>query len=453
MTHLGPEDIEVAAGGQAFEHLSGCEACRQAVADARGRRALLKGMQRYTLSDMAFRRVEARLAEQVEQGASVSGPQWVWLLVPAALVAVVALFSPQATVAPGPDPRPAPVAVQLPKASMRPLVVLVASGDARVAQGEGWSPLKAGQVLTANEAVSAKALVTATEDSSWRLAVSGTMSLGGVAAATLGAGTLEAQVRGEALSVLAGARLAVAADAAYVLSRSAAETTLDVREGSVDVYDVASGARLSVRAPARLRWADGSPLDAGAVEPGAPVDAALLNLARPGPWGRLDLGALGAGTHLSIDGMSVGLLPLSLQWAVGRHKVAWNAPGQPSREAWVDLVAGTAVSLKLEPLPEPGAREPDPGALNRVMEDLRRQRPKLAACYEKWLKSSPTASGEVVLTLDVLANGKVRGAEVKGDPIPAASSACLVRTAKTLVLSPLGSAQALEVPLVLRPRH
>ena len=106
-------------------------------------------------------------------------------------------------------------------------------------------------------------------------------------------------------------------------------------------------------------------------------------------------------------------------------------------------------------LPELGADgpEPDAAALARVMAELKRQTPKLSACYEKWLKANPQASGEVVLELTVSAQGRVKKARLpegsKG--ISAASAECLVTTAKTLVLPPLGVEATLEQPLVLRP--
>jgi hypothetical protein len=84
------------------------------------------------------------------------------------------------------------------------------------------------------------------------------------------------------------------------------------------------------------------------------------------------------------------------------------------------------------------------------MSELRSQTPKLAACYEKWLKSNPTAQGEVTLELTVSAKGKVKRANVGASSISPASAECLVRTAKSLVLSPLGAEATLEVPLVLR---
>src|SRR5262245_22327223 len=91
MSHLEPDDIEAAAQGTAFPHLEGCAACREAVRDAKGRRALLKGLKPYTLSDVAFRRVEAKLAEQLEEGVP-SGWRWVWWLLPAAAATAALVF-------------------------------------------------------------------------------------------------------------------------------------------------------------------------------------------------------------------------------------------------------------------------------------------------------------------------------------------------------------------------
>ena len=53
-----------------------------------------------------------------------------------------------------------------------------------------------------------------------------------------------------------------------------------------------------------------------------------------------------------------------------------------------------------------------PCALAQVMEDLRRQTPKLRSCYEKWLKANPNASGQGDLVLVVNAKGVVKRADV-----------------------------------------
>ena len=64
---------------------------------------------------------------------------------------------------------------------------------------------------------------------------------------------------------------------------------------------------------------------------------------------------------------------------------------------------------------------------------------------------------EVVRVLDGLslelvvgAQGRVKKASVEGGTISAASSECLVTTAKSLVLPPLGTDATLQVPLLLR---
>jgi hypothetical protein len=94
--------------------------------------------------------------------------------------------------------------------------------------------------------------------------------------------------------------------------------------------------------------------------------------------------------------------------------------------------------------------EPDAEALNRVMAAIKAQRPKLASCYEKWLKANPAAEGEVVLELVVGAQGRVKKARVESGTISSASSECLVTTAKSLVLPPLGADATLQIPLLLR---
>jgi hypothetical protein len=138
----------------------------------------------------------------------------------------------------------------------------------------------------------------------------------------------------------------------------------------------------------------------------------------------------------------------------GLHQLNLSPPGQPPQERFIDLVGGAPFLVALQALEldrDVEAPEPDARALGRVLEDLKRQTPRLRACYEKWLKANPSASGQVDLVLVVTAKGAVKRAEVKGDPMSPESAACLKTTAKALVLSPLGSEQELEVPLVLTP--
>lgn len=456
MSHLSREDVEAAAGGQAFEHLGACAECRGAVRDARGRQALLKGLKAYTLSDMAFRRVEARLNEQLEAGLPGARSLWWWLLplgaAAAALITWVAVGSLH--LAPT-HPPPPPLALR-PAPPWHDLTVVLASGDAQWREAEGgWTPLRAGEVVAQGRAVSGRRVLLAPDaEVPWSFETRGEVSFGTQATVTLGAGEVRAQVK-EPAEVLAGPRRVVASDAAFFLSRVAAEVVLEVSRGAVEVFDSAGAVSRRVHAPARVRWADGSALEAGVVderfvEATKDGGAAALAAVPARPWGEFDVRDLPSGASLSIDGAQVGTTPLSLLLALGRHRVSVQQPGQPAREGWAELFAGRPGVLRYDPaLPE---REPDRDALARVMEDLRRQRPKLAACYEKWLKANPLATGEVSLLLSVTSTGAVRGAKVGGDAIPAESSACLVRTSKTLVLPPLGADAELEVPLVLRPR-
>ena len=61
MSHLPPERIEELSTGGADAHLDTCADCRKSVTSARARRSLLKGLKDVTLTEAAFRRVEAKV--------------------------------------------------------------------------------------------------------------------------------------------------------------------------------------------------------------------------------------------------------------------------------------------------------------------------------------------------------------------------------------------------------
>jgi hypothetical protein len=449
MTHLTPEELELAAKGTSFPLLEGCPDCRTQVRQVKGRQALLAAVTPYTLSDVAFRRVEARLMEQVEAGAVSPSPwRWVGWLVPltAVLLAGVWLWeSPRAeriTFTP-------PQTVALRAAPFAPLTVLEASADARVRRDGQWGPLALGAVLPEGTEVAGTKLVLASAGTVFEL--DGEAALGGVATVALGAGSLSFETRGHAVDVLAGTRRVVASESRCFIARSAAEVVLDVDEGAVQLTDSSSAERLDLKAKTRRRWGDGSTLLQS-------VAMTLMGVKLPavgqGPWARLDVKDLPVGAKVELDGLPVGEAPLSRMVEQGRHRVVALVGNQPPREAWVDLVGGSALETHFTTVLAERTVEsppPDADALGRVMEDLRRQRPRLASCYEKWLKANPAAGGRVDLVLSVSARGRVVKASVKGDPISASSAECLTRTARQLVLSPLGSEQDLEVPLVLTP--
>lgn len=446
--HLTDEQLDQVASGSSDSaldaHLAECIDCRTAVRSAKGRRKMLEGLKPYTLSDMAFRRVEARLMEQVDEGLPSPWPAWLKFVVPAAIAAVVLLVAAPWNSTPVVEPIVAPVAVVKPTPkAFEPMVATYASADAKVRRGEAeWKSLAAGEDVTSGAALSASRL-TLSSTSGLVLEAEGSFAVGGQAMVVLGAGSIAAAGNAE---VLAGSRRVTSVDAAFRVERTAAEVVLDVAAGDVTVFD--EGIQRSVRGPTRVRWADGTPLEAGVteahVEWKAPRSVKL-------PATRLDLGALPEGTLLSIDDLSYGATPFSFMLEAGRHKVQLTPPGQPMQERFVDLVGGQPFTLGLAAPPERTveAPEPDARALAQVMEDLKRQTPKLRSCYEKWLKANPNASGQVDLVLVVNAKGVVKRADVKGEPISPESATCLKTIAKSLVLSPLGSEQELEVPLVL----
>ncbi len=455
MSHLDPEVIETLASGKstdssAASHLASCAECRKGVSLARGRQQLLRGLKPYTLSDMAFRRVEARLDEAVREGLPSATPWWRWLgfgagAVAAAGLAMVLVTHEPAT--PGTVTLPTPK-VELARATFRPLTVIRATkAQARTGEND-WRPLAAGDVLQSGEALSADSVTLSDDAVEWAFVASGSMSLGSAAVVTLGAGEVVAKVNSSAaVSVLASSRAFSASAAVFSVNRVGAEVALAVSEGQVDVFDTVSGQRRVVKAPGSLRWSDGSGLSEAREEAAVALAAPVVPAK---PWVRFDASTLAAGTVVSLDGAQLGTAPFAELVGAGRRRLMLVRPTGVAIESWADLVGGQAFAPKVE-LPEKNdGPEPTADALTRVMGELRSQTPKLAACYEKWLKANPTAQGEVTLELTVSAKGKVKRATVGASSISPASAECLVRTAKSLVLSPLGAEATLEVPLVLR---
>lgn len=452
MSHLDPERLETLARSQEQDaHLASCAECRGHVTRARARQQLLGGLKGYTLSDAAFRRVEARLEDAIAAGQPQPSRAWLWWsLAGAAVVAALLVLLP------GETPR-APWTVPLPReqvaaadAPFHPLTVLRASVDTQVRAGDQpWRAVAGGDVLTAGQALSSTSLVAAPEgDVAWALEAQGSLSLGGAASVTLGAGEVVAQVKSR-IEVLAASRSVVAQDALFAVSRIGAEVVLHVAEGQVTVVDTVTAEVRVVKAPLAVRWGDGSTLAEGREEPLRALTAPAVPAK---PWTRFDASGLKPGTEVSLDGVRVGVAPFVELVSGGRRRLGLTPPGEARRESWAQLVGGQPYSVTADvPLAEPEAREPDAESLQRVMTALKLQRPRLASCYEKWLKVNRDAQGEVVLSLVVTAQGRVKRAEVgHAGSISAASAECLVTTARSLVLPPLGAEATLEVPLLLR---
>lgn len=457
MKHLEPDAIEGAArespAGEVATHLGECAECRSQVRSAQGRQRMLAGLKPYTLSDLAFRRVQARLDEAVAAGEVAPSPwRWAWWAGGAlAAVALAFLLVTGDSGLRGVVNIPRPQVASAP-APFHPLTVLRAAAGAQSRAGaQAWHPLSVGDVARAGDALSASSLLLAPEEIPWALEAEGSLSLGGVASLTLGAGEVLARV-GSPIEVLASTRRMLASSALFSVTRTGAEVVLHVAEGEVEVVDSLTAERRRVKAPLALRWSDGSSLQDGREEP-------LRALAGPRiparPWARFDASALLAGTDVSLDGVRLGLAPFVELVTAGRRRLGLTPPGGVQRESWAELVGGQPYAAKVEtPSLDSDGPEPDAEALARVMSELKRQRPKLASCYEKWLKANPAAQGEVVLELVVGAQGRVKRASVEGSTVSAASAECLVTTARSLVLPPLGAEATLQVPLLLRhPGH
>lgn len=459
MSHLPPEKIEELAASKAADpHLAECAECRKAVGSARARRTLLKGMKDVTLTEAAFRRVEARLIS--EANAPVS--PWALVLaqlrsgwgIGAALVAVALLviiprvLESNKTVAP-------PVVAEAPKKTVEPRIVQpdnAAELTALIVEGvvhRNGSALAAGEVVKKSDVLDARMgrVVLAELGRDVRFELIGLAKIGGAAMVSLKEGTLAVEASPDILVEAAGAWV-LGTDAAFVVTRAAAEVVIEVLRGTAKVgSDAQLHDSVSMTAPQRLR------LPLPVKPPFAQLDAQPAPYPFPKlpkqPWARLDVTDLPAGSTFDVAGHHGGT-PTSMMLADGRHRVLVQVPGEGTRETWVQLVSGSQTRLKLPPRgiaqqkDEPPPSEDAIADLQRALKD---QRPKLRACYEKWLKANPVASGEVVLTLVVSKSGKVMGARVDDATIPRDSVDCLVRTGKRLVLPALGSDQEIEVPL------
>lgn len=460
MSHLSPETIEQLARqpgsgpAQAQVHLAACSSCRASVRDAAGRQALLGGLKPYTLSDMAFRRVEARLMEAVEEGAGPGKLPWRWLM-PVALALLVVVVVVGERLWPTFVGTPIAQAPWVDRAGreaahVEPLTVLWGSRDARARRGSGtWRPLSAGQVVEPGERLEARTVRLApAADVAWAFEVTGSLGVDDGASVRLADGVLKAQVAQIRADVAVGGLHVLATDAVFSLTRAAAEVVVDVAEGTVELVDSTLARRL-VKAPQRLRLFDEAPLSAATVEPSSGVG---LFSVPPKPWVRLDASSLAAGTRLTLDGALVGEAPLSAMVSAGRHRLGLASSGEAVRESWVELSGPYSVtpSISLQAI-EPTV--PDAIAVARIQAELRRQRPKLSACYEKWLKANPSASAEVELRLVVSARGRVTQATVEGSLSEGGPADCLVRTAKALSLPALGTEVELELPLKLTTQH
>lgn len=452
--HLSAEALErVARDGTASpldarEHLSGCPECRARARRAAGRQALLAGLRPPTLSALGFRRVEARLMERVDAGLPPSEGfgRFFWLLPVAVAAGVMGLWVSRPPSVEPPSARRLQSPAVTPATAVASLTVLAAPSGARTQREQGsWVPLTAGATVAPGARVAGRGLRMAAEGASeYALEVSGMAQVRGAASVLLEEGELRASVGPDAVDVQVGALHAVATEAAFSLTRTASEVLLEVGEGVVTLWDSASGQR-SVSAPQRWRRSDSAAWVA--LSPGAGM-MARWPASPPRPWVKLDAEALAQGTRVSLDGAMLGEAPFTALVTRGRHRMSVAPPSGVARETWVEMAGAYRVEPPApEGLPPPSSSERSEA--QRIRSELERQRPKLRACYERWLKANPTAEADVELRLSVSAAGRVLEASVVGPALDPSAADCLVNSARALVLPPLQGDLDVELPLKL----
>jgi hypothetical protein len=452
MTHLTPEELELAAkGGTAPAHLEGCAECRAALANAKGRQQLLRGLKPYTLGDDAFRRAEANILARAKEK---PGFDWRMLLpLGLAAAAAVAFFVSRAD-APKPAPQLVVVPRAIPQESPRqaprkwPALTVALASAAERKVDEAWVPVFAGDKLQQETELKAARLVMVGELLLLDGAPVRVLSADAVASVDGEGGRLDLDGRGHENVVRVGPRWFKSTDAAYLSTRAAAAVDLDVRRGEVWVADDASFARaVRVVAPARLRFDDGQP--SGVALAGAPAAEPAY---RPRGGMRLDLiPRLPLGERVSLEDQSLGGAPLSLMLPPGRHKLRFFQGEKLVGERWVLAQDGSAA------LEEPKAQAPKLPVMpaeeqQRLMAlAINAQKAQFSGCYEKWLKNDGKAGGGFAVAVTITERGKVKSANVRG-AVPEQVAECVRRTATGFKFPAVGEEVELEIPVrMVRP--
>ncbi len=409
MSHLLAERIEELAMSKAADpHLADCAECRKAVGSARARRMLLKGLKDLTLTDAAFRRVEAKLSSDVR------APVSAWAVLFAALrgswglgAAVVGL----ALVVLVPrwiadNPTAGPIVVTEPLAKNARITAPDIAVEWTVVAVEGivsrnGVTLSAAEVARSSDVIDARMgrVVMTQLGHRVRFELIGLAKLGSAPMVSLEEGTLAVEASAEVAVEAAGAWVH-GSDTAFVVSRAGAELVVEVLQGTARVgSDFALRDAVTLSAPQRLK------VPMPVTPPFSNIDNAPVPYPFPKmpkqPWARLDVSDLPAGSTFDVDGQRSGV-PTSMMLAEGRHRVMVQVPGQPSRETWVQLVSGRDTRLKLPPRSNGQQKDelpPSEEAVADLQRALKDQLPKLRACYEKWLKANPVATGNVTQTL------------------------------------------------------
>jgi hypothetical protein len=260
---------------------------------------------------------------------------------------------------------------------------------------------------------------------------------------------------GEVLRVQSNAHVVTVRGTWFTVAASGERTTVEVFEGVVEVSELDGSSSTLLHAPARAVFGRGGRVSSGAID--AHEMAQLKQRAELNLMSMVDLPSSGtfsvatdpAGS-VAVDGVEVGLSPLSVRRPLGKHYVEVSRPKYKPLQKWITVgLEPGELRVALVRTPEAPQDGNEPVAIEEMVKQRGRQ---IRSCYERSLKRDPTLTGTVSLLLRVGGAGQVTQAHV--EPTSTLSdpqvSACLEHEAVSWRFT-TGRNATVVYPLVFRP--
>ncbi|MDB4964071.1 MAG: FecR protein [Myxococcales bacterium] len=382
-------------------------------------------------------------------------PNLVWGVLAATAAGALALVTPPSPpsrpAAPvahvtSPVAPPAPVVAAPPPAAIAGLVIRVAGSGARDVMIDGVRPddlfarhLGAGTVIATGEG---RVDVQFGDASAFALGPRSTLELRRFDSSMIELvidGTIDLEVAhraaGQRLVVVAGEHTVEVRGTQFRVSREQAGTTVSCRHGLVAVRD-GSAAQVEVGTARRIQLAPGAAVSSDQIVPLSVDELASLASATPirVPLWNIDALVVGSAPleittvgprDVRVDGVELGLAPLSVRVMPGRHTVeSADSAGRYRRVGWVDVAVPSAGS-KPARLEVP-AEVPRTAGVAERRRQLREgiDQARLARCTRSIAKAGLTGT-YVQVELAVDASGAVGFLNVIDTDLPSATASCV----------------------------